>query len=182
MIPSQSFVVQLVAAAGIALAADPDSALHVLRYTPSSDAGPTASVAVTFDRPVAGSLDRSVDPKAIFRIVACGRRYAGLARPVTLRFRPGAPLPPNSSYTVTVGNSFQAMDGSRLEQPFTFTFRVRGPRVLAGWPVGPNGGDRFVTPDSRFDLVLDAAADPAVVARTAYLEFDKSARHLAPFG
>lgn len=172
MIPSQSFVVQLVAAAGIALAADPDSALHVLRYTPSSDAGPTASVAVTFDRPVAGSLDRSVDPKAIFRIVPAVAGTLDWRDPVTLRFRPGAPLPSNSSYTVTVGNSFEAMDGSRLEQPFTFTFRVSGPRVLAGWPVGPNGGDRFVTPDSRFDLVLDAAADPAVVARTAYLEFD----------
>ena len=49
MTPSQSFALQLAAAAGFALAAEPDSALHVLRFTPASDAGPTASVTVTFD-------------------------------------------------------------------------------------------------------------------------------------
>ncbi len=173
MIPSQSFVLQLMAVAGIALAADPDSTLHVLRYTPSGDAGPTASVTVTFDRPVAGSLDRSVDPKAIFRIAPAVAGTVEWRDPVTLRFRPSAPLPANSSYTVTVADRFEAMDGSRLERPFSFTFRVRGPRVLAGWPVGPSDRARFVTPDSRFDLVLDAAADPAAVSAAAYVEFDR---------
>ena len=173
MIPSQSFVLQLMAVAGIALAADPDSTLHVLRYTPSGDAGPTASVTVTFDRPVAGSLDRSVDPKAIFRIAPAVAGTVEWRDPVTLRFRPSAPLPANSSYTVTVADRFEAMDGSRLERPFSFTFQVRGPRVLAGWPVGPSDRARFVTPDSRFDLVLDAAADPAAVSAAAYVEFDR---------
>src|SRR2546427_7286619 len=42
--------------------------LKVLRTAPSDEAAPTSVVAVTFDRPVAGSLDRTVDPKAIFTI------------------------------------------------------------------------------------------------------------------
>ncbi len=173
MIPSQTFVSQLVAAAAIALAADPDTTLRVLRFTPSGDAGPTTPVTITFDRPVAGSLDRSVDPKPIFRIAPAVAGHLDWRDPVTLRFRPAAPLAPNSSYTVTVADRFAAMDGSRLERPFTFSFRVRGPRVLAGWPVGPSQSGRFVTPDNRFDLVLDAAADPAAVGAAAYLEFDQ---------
>ena len=40
--------------------------------------------------------------------------------PVTLRFRPAAPLAPNASYTVTVANTFAAMDGSRLREPYSF--------------------------------------------------------------
>ena len=31
--------------------------------------------------------------------------------------------------------------------------------MLAGSPVGPNGGSRYLPPDARFDLVLDAPAD-----------------------
>ncbi len=93
--------------------------------------------------------------------------------PVTPRFRPAAPLSPNTGYTVTVSDRFQAMDGSRLAQPFSFSFRVRGPRVLAGWPAGPNNSPRYLTHDARFAFVLDVAPDRAELERTAYLEFDK---------
>ena len=44
------------------------SPLRVIRSTPTGDAIPTAEITVTFDRPVAGSLDRSVDAATIFRI------------------------------------------------------------------------------------------------------------------
>ena len=62
MSPSQLLVLRLVSAAGLVLAAGPDTELQVLRVSPGTDAAPTATVTVTFDRPVAGSLDRSVDP------------------------------------------------------------------------------------------------------------------------
>jgi len=42
--------------------------LKILRTAPADEAAPTSVVTVTFDRPVAGSLDRTVDPKAIFTI------------------------------------------------------------------------------------------------------------------
>ena len=93
--------------------------------------------------------------------------------PVTLRFRPSAPLTPNTSYTVTVADRFAAMDGSRLPRPYRFSFRVRGPRVLAGLPVGPNGGSRYLAADGRLDLVVDAPVDTAAVNAGAYLEFDR---------
>ena len=66
--PSPMSVVRLSLAAGAVLLADPVQELRVLRTTPAGDAAPTTSVTVTFDRPVAGSLDRSVDPTSIFAI------------------------------------------------------------------------------------------------------------------
>ena len=45
-----------------------DTPLRVVRTTPSGDAGPFARVSVSFDRPVAGSLDRTIDPTTILRI------------------------------------------------------------------------------------------------------------------
>jgi hypothetical protein len=69
MLSVQSMSGRLLAVAGAALLADSAPALRVLRTTPSGDAAPTTAVTVTFDRPVAGSLDRTVDPRAIFRIV-----------------------------------------------------------------------------------------------------------------
>ena len=41
-------------------------------------------------------------------------------------------LEPGVTYTVTVANNFAAMDGSRLVQPYRFSFVVRGARVLTG--------------------------------------------------
>jgi uncharacterized protein YfaS (alpha-2-macroglobulin family) len=152
---------------------DPGEELHVLRVTPSGDAAPTSSVTITFDRPVAGSLDRIVDPKSIFSLAPATAGTLDWRDPVTLRFRPASPLTPNTSYTVIVADRFEAMDGSRLRGSFTFSFRVRGPRVLAGWPTGPSQRGRFLVPETRFDLVVDAPADSSVVASATYLELDR---------
>jgi uncharacterized protein YfaS (alpha-2-macroglobulin family) len=173
MLPSQPLVLRLVLAAGVGLQADAGADLRVLRVTPSGEAAPTTTVTVTFDRPVAGSLDRTVDPHAVFTIAPAVPGTLDWRDPVTIRFRPAAPLPANASYIVTLATTFTAMDGSRLASPYSFRFRVRGPRVLAGSPVGPNGGARFLPPDARFDLVVDAPVDSAVVGRSAYLEFDR---------
>jgi uncharacterized protein YfaS (alpha-2-macroglobulin family) len=169
----QSLVLRLAIAAGLGVLADPRSDLQVLRATPSGEAAPTTSVTVTFDRPVAGSLDRTVDPRAVLTIAPAVAGTLDWRDPVTIRFRPAAPFVPNATYTVTVTDGFTAMDGSRLTAPYSYRFRVRGPRVLAGSPVGPNGGALYLPPDARFDLVVDAPVDTAVVARSAYLEFNR---------
>ena len=115
-------IARFILAAGIgAIIADSPSALTVLRANPTGAAARTSPITVTFDRPVAGSLDRSVDPRTVLEIVP---EVAGIAEwrdPVTIRFRPAAPLPSNTAYTVTVRDNFTAMDGSRLARPFRFT-------------------------------------------------------------
>ena len=150
--------------------ADPTAALSVLRAVPDGDAPATATITVTFDRPVAGSLDRTVDPTALLSVSPAVAGIVDWRDPVTLRLRPAAPLVPNTVYRVSVANSFEAMDGSRLTAPYAFTFRVRGPRVLAGAPVSAHEEPRYLRPDTQFDLVVDAAVDLAAVSRLAHLE------------
>ena len=166
---------RLVLAAGLgSLLADGPPALRVLRANPAGDASPTAAITVTFDRPVAGSLDRSVDPRGILSIQPALRGTAEWRDPVTIRFRPAAPLAANTSYIVTVANDFAAMDGARLARPYQFEFRVRGPRVLTGSPVNGRGaGAQYLAPNATFELVLDAPADSAQLAGV-YVEFGKS--------
>ena len=176
MAPSQLLLHRLAAVAGLALVSDPAPELRVLRVVPAEVAAPATVVTVTFDRPVAGSLDRTVDPRGLFRIEPAVPGTVDWRDPVTLRFRPAAPLPADREFTITVADRFQAMDGSRLARPFVHSFRVRGARVLAGAPVGPSQVGRHLTPDTRFDLVVDVPVDSAAVARAVYLEFDRLCR------
>ncbi|MEJ2679073.1 MAG: MG2 domain-containing protein, partial [Gemmatimonadota bacterium] len=120
--------------AAIATVAAAPGSLGVLRVTPTGTARPDEAVTITFDRPVAGALDHTVDPSAIFRIQpeTAGRVY--WRDPITLVFEPSRRLAPGAEYTVTVLNGFEAVDGSRLDQPYRYSFRVSMPRVLTGDP------------------------------------------------
>src|SRR6476660_4779423 len=68
--------------------------LRIVRVTPTADAGPLQPISVTFDRPVAGSLDRTVDPAAIFHTEPAVRGRLEWRDPVTIRLTPAAPLVP----------------------------------------------------------------------------------------
>ena len=91
--------------------------LRVLRVTPTDRAAATTTISVTFDRPVAGSLDATVDPRKIFTITPAVPGRLEWRDPITLRLTPAAPLNPATEYTVTVSNDFTAMDGSRAAPP-----------------------------------------------------------------
>src|SRR5262245_6372274 len=100
-------LVLLVATAS--LAADVPIPLKVIRNTPQGDAEPATIVTVTFDRPVAGSLDRTVDPKGVLQFEPAIPGTFDWRDPVTVRFRPSAPLTPGLEVRVTVPTTFQAM-------------------------------------------------------------------------
>ena len=149
--------------------------LRVLRVTPGTDpaaAAPTTIVSVTFDRPVAGSLDATVDAKRIFSITPATAGKVEWRDPITLRFTPAAPLNPATTYTVTVSDDFAAMDGSKLEKPYTFTFRVHGTVPLAGAPAGPNGDTRYLKPDAQFEVVWSTPVELGDVTKRVYIQFD----------
>jgi alpha-2-macroglobulin len=137
------------------------SPLRVIRSSPTGDAVPTAEITVTFDRPVAGSLDRSTDPTTIMSIEPVVRGRIEWRDPVTIRLRPAEALTAGARYTVTVANSFRAMDGSALAEPFRFTFRAQGPQLLMGTPVGGDTRAQHVVPNQRFDLVYTRPVDLA---------------------
>src|SRR5438046_9966567 len=106
--------------------------LRVVRGSPSREGDATDAITVTFDRPVASGLDQSVDPRAIFSIQPRVEGRLEWRDPVTIRFVPAAALAAGATYTVTIATAFQALDGTRLERPYSFAFRVRGPPVQDG--------------------------------------------------
>jgi hypothetical protein len=128
---------------------------------------------------VAGSLDRTVDARAIFRIEPAVAGAVEWRDPITIRFRPTALLEPGVTYTVTVANSFAAMDGSRLARPHEFSFLVRGPRVLTGSPAFQHRHPTFLGPRPTFELVVATPVDLPRVARAVSLG---SIRDAAPNG
>ncbi len=127
-------------------------------------------VTVTFDRPVAGGLDETVDPKAIFSIEPAVAGRVEWRDPVTLRFTPAAPLPPGAEYRVRIADSFAAMDGARLPRPYEFTFRVERARVLAGDPVGPHQNPRHLPPVPLFRVLMSGETDAAALAAASRVE------------
>jgi uncharacterized protein YfaS (alpha-2-macroglobulin family) len=150
------------------------SPLRVIRSTPTGSAVPTAEITVTFDRPVAGSLDRTVDAATIFRIEPAVRGRLEWRDPVTIRLRPNEALTAGTRYTVTVANTFHAMDGSALAEPYRFTFRAQGPLLLAGNPVGADEHALHVAPNQRFELVYSRPVDLATLSAAAYVELNAS--------
>ncbi len=154
--------------------AEPPSALTVLASSPGVDATVSSPVQVIFDRPVAGSLDQSVDPSAIFRIEPATAGRVEWRDPVTLRFLPAQPLTPGRSYTVTIKNSFQAMDGSRMAEPYHYTFEVGGPALLTGLPVNGEEHPRFLAADATFEVVFSAPVEGSALKGLGYVELDKS--------
>ncbi|MGH7719963.1 MAG: Ig-like domain-containing protein, partial [Gemmatimonadaceae bacterium] len=163
----------LALAATAALVSGPADSLRVMRVSPSGEGAPTQPITITFDRPVAGSLDYSVDASSIFRIAPETPGKVEWRDPVTIAFTPAVALHPDTRYTVTVTDDFRAMDGSRLPDPFQFTFRVKGATLLTGSPVGREVRAKHLPPDGRFELVWSAPVELARVAASAYLEFDK---------
>ena len=154
-----------------------NQALHVIRATPSGVASPVDQITVTFDRPVAGSLDRTVDPATILKIEPAVPGRVEWRDPMSIRFTPTSALRPGTSYMVTVGTNFRAMDGTALAEPYVYTFRARGPTALAGLPVMPSDPmrqnvARHVLLDQRFEVVYSAPVDLAQLSSAAFLEFN----------
>ena len=141
---------------------------------PGPDAGPGSAITVTFDRPVAGSLDRSIDPRTVLALDPVMQGTFEWRDPVTLRFRPASPMPAGLRVRVTVAPAFPAMDGQPWPSRISSASGCAVPRVLAGLPAGHGVPARFLPPDARFQIVLSAPADPALLGRLVYLEMNRA--------
>ena len=146
--------------------------LHILRTSPEDGASPASEITVTFDRPVAGSLDYTVPADSIIVVSPAIAGHIEWRDPVTVRLRPRAFLSPNVTYTVTVRGDFRAMDGARLAKPYTFSFHVQGPMLLTGSPASPETGAEHLKEDSRFEVVYSAPVDTARLAAASLIHFN----------
>jgi uncharacterized protein YfaS (alpha-2-macroglobulin family) len=165
-------------ALAMAIMAAPGSAqdtLHVLRHAPSDTASPANIITVTFDRPVAAILDRSISPSRVLTITPAIAGTADWRDPVTIRFVPTEPLAPGRRIAVTVATTVTALDGSRLAAPYTFSFRVPGPRLLGRSFEIQNSDRQFLPPDGGFHLLYSAAIDRARLERGARVRVSKCA-------
>lgn len=153
--------VVLVAAALLGSGTDP---LNVIRVYPTAEADPRTEITITFDRPVSGGLDASVNAATIFRIQPAVAGRVEWRDPVTLRFQPSEPLQPGATYRVTVSGDFASMDGSRLRGPYSFDFRVAPARPLGGTPIGMYEKARFVAPQPVLGVLYSASVDPRTIA------------------
>jgi len=174
MIPGRRLAaLALLTSAPFFLPSGPDP-LHVLRALPTGSVAPNAQIRVTFDRPVAGSLDYTVDPKTVLHLSPAASGKLEWRDPVTVVFTPLRPLSPATDYTVTVDTTFHAMDGARLERPYTFSFRVAGPRLIGGNPVSAGASSTDLRPNTKFDLAWSSAVDAERVAAVSYVELSRS--------
>ncbi|HXB25889.1 MAG TPA: MG2 domain-containing protein [Gemmatimonadaceae bacterium] len=158
-----------VAAAGLLSGGRPP--LRILRTTPDATASPAATITIVFDRPVAGSLDYTIDPRTIVHVEPEIPGTLEWRDPITIRLTPAHPLTPGATYTVVVSPSFHAMDGSQLAEPYRFSFKTLGPTPLWGTPANPDSDGRFVEPTSAFELAWSSPPDQALL-ETAHLVFD----------
>src|SRR5262252_333023 len=148
---------------------DAQDTLRVLWHVPGDSASPSSTVTVMFDRPVAGALDSTVSAAKIFRITP---RVAGSVvwrDPITIRFVPSEPLAPGVRYTVGIDTTLRAVDGARLEAPYQFEFRVRGPSLLAR-SFDYYGGPDTLAPDGRIQLLYSAPVDLDRLGRGVRIE------------
>lgn len=144
--------------------------LQVLRVSPVDVAPPTTAVTVTFDRPVAGNLDGTIDPRSVFSISPAAAGTVEWRDPITLRFTPSAPLTAGTTYTVTIASTLRAMDGARLDQPYRFGFRVNGPAPVDGTPVGRYSSPQFLRPATEFDILVSSPVELDAVSRSAIVQ------------
>ncbi|HEX6057748.1 MAG TPA: MG2 domain-containing protein [Gemmatimonadaceae bacterium] len=158
----------LVLAGSLTTSFDPGP-LRVLRATPSGEASPTASIAVTFDRPVAGSLDRTVPPESVLVVEPAIEGRLEWRDPVTVRLVPSRPLVAGRRYSVTVRDAFTAMDGSRLAEPYRFAVRVRSPMLLHVGAAGSARAD-LLGPRPRLEAVYSDAVPAGWMSRVSFLE------------
>src|SRR5262249_642296 len=143
--------------------------LRVIRSSPDGDGTPLARILVTFDRPVAGSLDNMIDPSTLLRVEPAIPGKIEWRDPVTIRLTPSSPLLAGATYRVTVANTFKSMDGATLAEPFQFSFRVQGPRLQSQTAVGPGGPADQLSPDQHFELGYRAPVDLGNLSAADYL-------------
>ena len=153
---------------------DTRAPLHVLRHTPSDTATTGNAITIIFDRPVAGRIEEMIDPRGIFHITPATAGRLEWRDPITLRFTPNGALRPGDRLTVTIDTTFSAMDGSRLEAPYRFTFRVPSARLI-GRSFDAQGHGSLPW-NGRVFLLYSDSVDSAFLSRAVRLELPACGR------
>lgn len=142
--------------------------LRVRQILPAGELRPASVITVTFNRPLAGTLERLRDPATVVRLVPMIAARFEWRDPATIRVIPVAPLPPGSSLSITI-DTLTSADGARLTTSWSHAFTVRSPAVVRTFP--PLGVNQrpMLDPSGRILLRLSGEIDTLEFARTARL-------------
>jgi alpha-2-macroglobulin len=143
--------------------------LRVRQVMPGGELRPSSVITITFNQPLAGTLERLRDPATVVRLVPALNARIEWRDPATIRIIPAAPLRPGASLTIAI-DTLSAPDGSRLVGGFTRTFTVRAPTMVGSVPHLAVGVRPALSPTGRIMLRMSGAIDTADVARLARLE------------
>ncbi|MDP1892004.1 MAG: alpha-2-macroglobulin family protein, partial [Gemmatimonadaceae bacterium] len=165
-----ALLIACVGTLGVGRTAGAQDTLRVLDHLPREVARPGDIITITFDRPVAGSLEHMVEPSRIVRIDPAVHARMEWRDPSTIRVVPLEPLEPGRRYTFTVDTAFSAFDGSRLAAPERFTLGVRGPQFIGSVPYLAVGTvPATLDPTGRLLLGFSAPVADSVLNRTVRL-------------
>ena len=148
--------------------------IRVVRHSPVDTARAGDVITVSFDRPVAGSVERSARPERFVRIDPPIHAKVEWRDLVSLRVIPDEPLAPGRRFRITVDTTFTALDGGRLGAPYQFSILTSGPRYLGSIPPLGVPGPAVLDPPGRLTLVYSAAIDSARFASTVRAELDSA--------
>ena len=144
--------------------------LQVLETLPSQDALQVpvdSEITVVFDRPVvplftsASAIDLP-EPLLLSPEVNGTGKWINSALYV---FTPAEPLQKETTYTASMKQDLQAIDGSVLGAPFRWTFETAKPRLLS---VFPKPEDRDLLLEPRFQLRFDQKVDRTIIENSLY--------------
>ena len=154
------------------------SPLAVSETFPNADAilAPVDSdIIVVFDRPVA-PLQLSADASDLPMPLSLSPAVDGSGEWVNSAvyvFSPAAPLQGSARYTATVAGA-QAVDGSALESPFSWTFQTAPPRIVSVNP--PVGADDLIL-NPRVQVRFDQRLSQEVAERAFRFEAQPNSDH-----
>ena len=144
--------------------------IRILRHAPFDTVRSGRVITISFDRPVAGSVDQAPDAKKLVRLDPPFKAQVQWRDPVTLRIIPNETLRPGRRYHITVRKGLTATDGGRLADAYEFTLRTAGPALVTSNPSLSSFEPATLDPLGRLKLVYSAPVDSATVARIARLE------------
>jgi uncharacterized protein YfaS (alpha-2-macroglobulin family) len=143
-------------ALAIAPEALPTAGLTVVASRPHEVVGADARPTITFSRPVVPLMSveeqKALAPPASLSPAVEGEwRWIGSA---SVEFVPKVPLPFATRFTVTVPAGLKGVDGSKLEEAYTWSFDTPAPKLESATPAG---NWRWLKPAQDIVLVLNQA-------------------------
>jgi uncharacterized protein YfaS (alpha-2-macroglobulin family) len=146
----------------------PTGPLKVAFSSPEGRVGLVTEVNVVFDRPVHPlGVVAGADQTPPFRLtpaVPGSFRWVGSRAAV---FTPERRLPLATAFTVEVPAGLQAVDGTRLAEPYRFAFETRRPSLQSSTP---SDGEQGLPLNTVLRVVLDQVVSPTALRAAAKLQ------------